>query len=235
MKEGSGWPYYARPVPGGVEPGVGDLVRARARMRELGLPEAFEWIHDLVPGLLAVARGAGLSVLEAPLLVLGSGRWRTPSPPPGIDVRLLSADDPALAASRAVAHIGFSHPGTGAGEAGPAERDAAAPGPELDFLSDRVRRGLTQPVVASDDGGVLATGSHQLVGEVSEIVGVATLPSARRRGLGALVTARLAQDARERGARIVFLTAGGEDIARMYERLGFERVGTGCIAEPAAP
>ena len=41
------------------------------------------------------------------------------------------------------------------------------------------------------------------------------------------------QDARERGARIVFLTASDDDVARMYERLGFERVGTGCIAEPA--
>ncbi len=87
--------------------------------------------------------------------------------------------------------------------------------------------------MAEDGDGVLATGSHQLVGDVSEVVGVATLPSARRRGLGALVTARLVQDARERGARIVFLTASDDDVARMYERLGFERVGTGCIAEPA--
>ena len=40
------------------------------------------------------------------------------------------------------------------------------------------------------------------------------------------------QDARERGAELVFLSAGSEDIARMYGRLGFERVGTACIAEP---
>ena len=41
------------------------------------------------------------------------------------------------------------------------------------------------------------------------------------------------QDARERGAEIVFVTAGSEEIARVYERLGFERHGTACIAEPA--
>jgi GNAT superfamily N-acetyltransferase len=205
-------------------------------MAELELPVAFEWIHDLVPGFVDVVRGAGLSVHEVPLLVLGAGRFRAPEPPEGVTVRLLGAGDSALPASGAVAHIAFGAPGTARGEAGPAERDAAAVGRsalELDFLGERIRSGLTTPAVAEDGEGVLATGSHQLLGDVSEIVGVGTLPSARRRGLGALVTARLAADARERGARTVFLTAGSDDVARMYERLGFERIGTGCIAEPA--
>ena len=132
-------------------------------------------------------------------------------------------------------HIGFGHPGTAAGEAGPAERDASAVGQsavELDFLSDRIRNGLTLPAVAEDEGGVLSGGSHQPVGEVTAIVGVATLPSARRRGLAALVTARLVQDARERGAELVFIEAEDADVARIYGRLGFERAGTACIAEP---
>ena len=86
--------------------------------------------------------------------------------------------------------------------------------------------------MAEDEGGVLAGGSHQPVGEVTAIVGVATLPSARRRGLAALVTARLVQDARERGAELVFIEAEDADVARIYGRLGFERVGTACIAEP---
>ena len=45
-------------------------------------------------------------------------------------------------------------------------------------------------------------------------------------GSAALVTARLVQDARERGADVVFIEAGDADIARIYGRLGFERVGT---------
>jgi hypothetical protein len=35
------------------------------------------------------------------------------------------------------------------------------------------------------------------------------------------------------GELTVFLSAGSEDIARVYGRLGFERVGTACLAEPA--
>ena len=235
MKEGPGWPYYARPIPGAGLPTQDAIAAVRARQRDLGVPEALEWIHELLPGLLDVARAARMNVKQVPLMVLGEGRWRTPDPPDGITVRLLGAGDPALAAGGAVQHIGFANPGTAPGAAGPAERDASAVGQsavELDFLSDRIRNGLTLPAVAEDAGGVLSGGSHQPVGEVTAIVGVATLPSARRRGLAALVTARLVQDARDRGAELIFIEAEDADVARIYGRLGFERVGTACIAEP---
>ena len=72
------------------------------------------------------------------------------------------------------------------------------------------------------------------VGDVAEIAGVATLPVARRRGLGAAVTAALARELRAAGTDLIFLSAGSEEIARVYLRVGFRRVGTACIAEPAA-
>ena len=219
-------------------PAAADIERARARQRELAIPEAFEWIHDLMPGLLAVARRSGLTVLEAPLMVLGAGRWRTPAPPPGITVRLLEPGDRALAASVAVGRVGFQQGGTAAGDAGPAERDAVAgeqSAASLDVTSERIAAGLSATAVAEDVAGPLASGSHLPVDGVSEIVGVATLPSARRRGLAALVTAALVEDARRRGVDLVFLSAGSEEIARVYGRLGFERVGTACIAGNAGP
>jgi ribosomal protein S18 acetylase RimI-like enzyme len=46
------------------------------------------------------------------------------------------------------------------------------------------------------------------------------------------VTGRLVQDARDRGAEIVFLSAADDRVARLYERLGFHRVGTACFAFP---
>jgi predicted GNAT family acetyltransferase len=89
-------------------------------------------------------------------------------------------------------------------------------------------------MVAVDDGQPVAIGSHQPVevdgGEISEVVGVATLPRYRGRGLGAGVTSALAEHAR-RTADLVFLSAGDDDVARVYERAGFARVGTSCVAE----
>jgi hypothetical protein len=36
------------------------------------------------------------------------------------------------------------------------------------------------------------------------------------------------------GADLIFLSAGDDDVARLYTRVGFRRLGTACIAEPAA-
>ena len=57
--------------------------------------------------------------------------------------------------------------------------------------------------------------------------------AARGRGLGGAVTAALAGAARDAGAEMVFLAAGDDAAARVYERVGFRRVGECGIAEPA--
>ena len=220
------WPYYARPAGGDVR--AADVEAVRRRQWELGVPEAFEWIADLAPTLAPAARAAGLDVLEVPLMVLDRP---LEAPPVAARVRRLEPDDAALAASRAVADLAFgSSP-----DAGPAERDAALgqwPETRLAAVRARMAAGITVTVVAEDADGVLAVGSHQPVGGVTEVVGIGTLPACRRRGLGAAVTAALAADARRTGADVVFLSAGDERIARMYGRLGFRRVGTAGLAEP---
>jgi GNAT superfamily N-acetyltransferase len=231
ISEGVPWPYYARPRGGEIT--ADDVKAMRRRQWELGLPETFEWVVDLAPTLSPAAREAGLAVVEVPLMALDRP---LDAPPVDANVRRLEPGDAALAASRAVADIAFGAPGTARGEAGPAERDAAVgrfPESRMATVRERMAAGLTITIVAEDDAGVLAVGSHQPVGGVTEVVGVATLPSARRRGLGAAVTAALVADARRGGAEIVFLSAGSDDIARVYGRLGFERVGTAGLAEPA--
>ena len=80
VRHGPGWPYYARPIPGADLPTQDEVAAVRTRQRDLGVPEALEWIHDVVPGMLAVARAARMKVKEVPLMVLGDGRWRTPEP-----------------------------------------------------------------------------------------------------------------------------------------------------------
>jgi len=239
VRDGPGWPFYARPIlDGTTPPSAADIMAARERQRDLGMPESFEWVHETTPTLLEVARSAGLAVHEAPLMVLDPAVLPEP---PDAGVRML---DPAAAgfgadteAARAVAAVGFGTPGTAVGAPGPAERDAARVA--LDAAAVEEERSATLAgrrftAVASLPGvGPAASGIGMRAGDVVEIAGVATLPTARRRGLAAAVTATLARHALDHGADLVFLSASDDDVARVYLSVGFRRVGTACIAEPA--
>ncbi|OKI06267.1 acetyltransferase [Streptomyces sp. CB02923] len=181
------------------------------------------------------AAGAGAGVgAEAGA---GSGAGAVAGDGSAVRVRMLEDGDPALPYAVAVPHVAFGQPDTQVGAAGAGEL-AEAVGQLVEdgavaHVAERIRNGYTAVAVAEEDGAALCAGQHQPVGTVSEIVGVGTLPSARRRGLGLAVTAALVADARERGVRTVFLSANNDDVARIYERLGFRRVATALIAEPA--
>lgn len=228
------WPFYARPRLGGATPTATDIAAVRARQRELALPETLEWVHETTPGLIEVAGGAGLAVLRAPLMVLDPAAL----PPVPAGVRVLDPEAPSfgadLAARDAVARVGFGAPGTATGAAGASERDAALePRTEEGVRRDagRIRAGrAAQALAESPVEGAVASGLYQRVDDVAEIVGVATLPAARRRGLGAAVTVALARHALDHGVATVFLSAAEEEVARVYARVGFRRVGTACIA-----
>jgi GNAT superfamily N-acetyltransferase len=229
-----GFSFYARPTLGAPGPFTAeDVARVRHRQRQLGLAEAFEWVDEMAPDLAGAAADAGLEVERHPLLVQRGAV--ASSPPAGYRVRLLATDDPSLAVARAAVGTGFNSPGTEVGTAGVAERDAGAVDPDDAHLAS-VRRmmgkGLFVMAVAEDDSGPVAGGSHSPRGDVSEITGVATLPSARRRGLAAAVTSALVADARRLGVEVCFLSADSEAVARVYGRVGFQRVGTACVAEP---
>jgi GNAT superfamily N-acetyltransferase len=228
-----GWPYYARPRRGYAGPPatVQDVLEVRARQRQRDLPESFEWVDQLVPGLGEVIERAGLPVERLPIMsLIGPG---AAVPVSGVRVRIVAPDDPDLARITATVALGFGSPGTEIGPIGPSDRDAASINAKgVENLRQRLRSGLTVMAVAEDASGPVAAGSHQPIAGVTEVVGVATLPTARRRGLGALVTAALVEDARAAGVRTVFLSAGSDDVARVYEKVGFARVATACIAQP---
>ncbi|UOY02552.1 GNAT family N-acetyltransferase [Blastococcus sp. PRF04-17] len=101
-------------------------------------------------------------------------------------------------------------------------------------LRERIASGRTVMMVAVENGRPVAVGSHQPVdigdAEVSEVVGVATLPRLRGRGLGAGLTSALVAHARET-ADLVFLAAGDDDVARVYERVGFAWLATSAVAD----
>ncbi|XXX77238.1 GNAT family N-acetyltransferase [Sorangium sp. So ce134] len=242
VRRGDGWPYYARPTlghRGAVS--AEDVAAVRARQRELSVPEAFEWVLETTPGLDAAAEATGLHVRRCPLLVLHGEPVRAPLPE-DIAISVITAQDPDLAAVQAVAHVAFGALSTAAGPAGPAERDAAAAtlpaGHAAAWHASLVEATLVHAAARGRGGalaGPLCAGSYQHAQGIAEIVGVGTLPAARRRGLAAAVTAVLARHALDAGLRTVFLSAQNDDVARVYERVGFRRVATACIAEPPAP
>ncbi|HEY1484495.1 MAG TPA: GNAT family N-acetyltransferase [Micromonosporaceae bacterium] len=234
VREGEGWPFYARPTRSvSTAASVADVERVRVRQRELGIPESFEWVAETTPSLRAAVEASGLPVHEHPLMVLDSAAFATASVPM---VRLLDPDDPALPSALAVAHLAFADSGTKIGDAGLQELAEAvaehAGDGSAERMRDRIRSGQTVMAAAvTEDHMALCSGAHQPVGATTEIVGVGTLPSARRQGFGAAVTAALVADALGRGVETVFLSAGDEDVARIYGSLGFRRVGTALIAE----
>lgn len=229
-------PFYARPslgwAPGYVT--AADVAALRVRQRDLGLPETLEWLAEIAPDLSTAGRDAGLRVSEHPLLV-HHDPLAVPVPD-GLRIRRIdNPDDPVVPSAQVVARLAFASPGTAVSDVGPAERDAAVEqrAPEAsEDLRQLIRDGHSVLVVAEDEHGVLCSGGHNPVGGVTEIVGVGTVPSARRRGLGAAVTDTLVADAIRRGIEVIFLSADDDPVARVYERVGFRRVGTACVAVP---
>jgi ribosomal protein S18 acetylase RimI-like enzyme len=234
---GPGWPYYARPKRGSRPPITAADVRAvRARQRELIIPQSFEWIEQTAPAMAAAAAEAGLEVRAHPLMVL-AGPVRVPPLPDGVTVRIVAPEDAELDRIWAVPAVAFSHPGTGTGEAGIAERDKIAADHDagtIAMLRERLRSGHSVLAAAFGPDGPLAAGSCQAKHGVAEITGVGVLPAHRRQGLGAAVTAMLAAHAADRGVKTVFLSASDAAVARIYARIGFREIGTAMIAEPPA-
>ncbi|GHA08168.1 hypothetical protein GCM10010329_33660 [Streptomyces spiroverticillatus] len=236
VRTGPGAPYYGGPnhaQPAARALASAEEIRAvRARQRELGVPEAFEWLAEVVPGMREAVEEAQLPVAERPLLVLPDD-CSLPEPvlPPGVTLRVVGADDPALAAVLALPALAFAAAGTALGSAGREELAVVAGRIEADGTVDTVRPSLRaghKVLVAAfaPDGTPLAAGHYHPAAGATEIGGVGTLPTARRQGLGAAVTVGLAAHAREHGVRAVFLAYADEAVARIYARLGFRAADT---------
>ena len=242
------WPYYARPARDHLGPiGVADVLDVIATAAEYDLEAQLEWVHDLRPELLESARGGGLVASLHPLLVY-SGDRSSPHVPTRHRVRLLDIDadgvDADLGAARAVTEIAFSglvpdQPGLPpldhSDRALAAAMARAGRADHVAHVKRRLRSGQTIMAVAEDENGIVAAGSVQPVDGVrdrygaefaaAEVVGIGTLPSARRKGLGAAITSLLTDVALSRGASIVMLSAADEATAGVYRNVGYVDVG----------
>lgn len=242
--------YYARPRLGLDRPvTAADVTAVLERQVELGVPRALEWVDETTPSLLSVAEASGLVVQRCPLLVLVGApvasavqvelqaelqveRQVERQAERQAEIRVMGADDPDLPGVHATVSVGFAHPGTAIGAAGLPERDAAVEA-GVDGArrsSKQVAEGDSVVVGALVEGrGAVGGGTHRPRGDTTEVVGVGVLPAYRRRGVAGAVTAALSHQALEAGVTTVFCGAEDEAVARVYERVGFRRVGTACL------
>ncbi|MFG3273012.1 GNAT family N-acetyltransferase [Streptomyces luteogriseus] len=233
-----GAPYYGGPshaqptAEGASEVTAADIARVRARQRELGVPEAFEWLAEAAPMLRSCVEAVGLPVAERPLMVLDPHHL-LPSKalPEGVTLRALTADDPALPAVLALPRLAFAKEGTAVAPAGRRELSAVAgelmKNGTVATVRPTLRAGHKTLIAAfAPDGTPLAAGHYHPANATTEIGGIGTLPIARRQGLAAAVTTALAAHARDHGVTTVFLAYAEDAVARMYARLGFRPVGS---------
>jgi GNAT superfamily N-acetyltransferase len=221
------WPHPARPRPGAGAVTADDVRAAVALQEEAGLPAAVEWVVERAPSLGAAARAAGLVVTEFPLLVVDDPVEVLL--PAGVRLYLVGAEDPALPHYQHLLESGFAPH-----HADPDPEDLEGPSDaRAEVLRERVATGRTVVMVALEDGMPVGVGSHSPVDvdgtEISEVVGVASSPRRRGRGVGAALASALVAQARET-ADLVFLTAGDDDVARVYERVGFAWLGSTGVA-----
>src|SRR6476661_4562678 len=103
---GPGRTYYAQPTNGSMSPpSRSDIDAVVRRQRELGVPQEFEWVHETSPLLGGIARDAGLSVRELPLMTLRAPGFA--AVPNGYRIRVLPADDPSVPAALAAIGVAF--------------------------------------------------------------------------------------------------------------------------------
>ena len=197
------------PTRPGRGPAAGPVTAGRRRRppspcrQAAGLPAALEWIAERDPGLAAGRPRRPGSRSTSCRCWSPSTRWSCCCPP-GVRLYLVGADDPRAAALPAGRRSSPSPT-----RAAPAD-DPATPPPDTlarrrrartAVLRERIAAGRTVMMVAVENGEPVAVGSHQPVDvdgtEISEIVGVATLPRLRGRGLGAGLASALVAHARE--------------------------------------
>ncbi|MFJ4436032.1 GNAT family N-acetyltransferase [Streptomyces sp. NPDC088923] len=229
-------PFPARPHP--AERGrtftaaeVRDLLRTQ---RERQAPRGLEWLAETAPALRGACEEAGLVVREHPVLLIdpcGEGaREASPAPGPPPAAELLASNDWRVEYAIAVAHVGFTYPGTDRGPEGRASvAELLASGElrrEAAEAARRIHAGTRALAIAETWEGPVATGQFNTLDDLAEIIAVATLPEARRRGHASAVLRTLIAEARSRRLRTMFLTAADEEVARIYEGVGFRRLAT---------
>ena len=205
--------YLTRLPQEDIEGRIGEVRRYYAARR---LPFMWSVGPFSRPGDLAsrleshgLKRAEELSGMAADLQALDE----SPPPPPGLTVERV-ADAEVLREYVGVARAGFGMPGF-----------ATEPLFEACRALGLAEENPFGHYVGRLGGEALATASLSLAAGIAGVFNVATLPGARRRGLGTALTLAALRDARGRGYRVGILQSSAAALG-VYRRLGFGRYST---------
>ncbi len=196
----------ARIWPGEAIDALCSAFEQRGRMPRL------EFVEDCWPGLRPALEPHGFSVDLQPLGMVCRDRDLIPRPaPPGFALEAVRRDAPA----RVIAEL-FEVRRRAFGDGGQT-------GSTGDAEIQRFREHGSDSVLArAADGRAVGAASWQPAQlDVTEIVAVGVVEPDRGRGIAGALTAAAARDAFDHGVGLAFLTPGGDEAARVYERAGF--------------
>jgi ribosomal protein S18 acetylase RimI-like enzyme len=222
-------PYlnYAIPdeVPGDAASLAAPLERLKAEFARRGRKPRFEFVGAVFPALAGALEASGFEIEARPQLMVATADGLRDVPPvPGLEVETLPATSP-LDAFRGF--ILVQRRAFGFGDA------AAVSDEDARWLRDGLGAGLCfvgriggEPVAVSmfldpQDG-------------LTELVGICTLESHRRRGLAGALTHAALRAAFARGVSVAFLSAADARAGRVYEAAGFTPFGNTLFAIAAA-
>jgi GNAT superfamily N-acetyltransferase len=167
-----------------------------------------ELVEEASPGLAEALVANGMTIRSRPpLLVAEPGDLLAPDVPAGVTTHVVRSEE-EQAEANAVSADAF-------------ESDAT-----FAFQPDPANGGS---VLIRVDGIPVAAGSWTAVADgVTEVAGIGTVHTHRRRGYGAVATAYATRQAFElAGATLAWLTPGDDSADRLYRRLGFAPRATG--------
>lgn len=211
--------YFNYAIPDEAAAGdlQGPLSELRAAFGSRGRQPRFEYIEEYAPDLGPALRAAGfVEDSRLHLMVCTPDTIRAAPEPPGLTVTVLAAPG-TLADARdflITQRLGFNPDDQGQPADAEVEQFRAGWTIGHDFLGR----------IDGEAAGV-ATFMPPWNG-VTEVAGIATRESYRRRGVASALTERATRAAFEQDVEIACLTAGDERAGRVYERVGFRPYAT---------
>jgi ribosomal protein S18 acetylase RimI-like enzyme len=207
-------PFLNYAIPdAGARPSPEEVDALVACFRSRGLTPRLEFVPELAPAVEPALLESGFAVeLRTPLMVFGGGVDALPEPE-GVSLVDVESREDAYATG-----VVMNEAYDGDGPPADAWVDGVLQGLDAGALRCLARDAATgEPV-----GAGACAAPH---GSACELHSVGVRTAYRRRGIASAITSRLAHRAATAGTETVFLMAHGEAEARMYERVGFQRVG----------